>query len=116
LLAAAEPDAGANRGVDKEPPSQGRRRLREHAAAVADREAVELLWAVAAGVELRGRRRRRGLGLAWQMCDDGVAPARLIPRLVRVLGGAFGRRRLQRHQVSTGLLLPVVSQQQEKLD
>jgi hypothetical protein len=42
LLAAAEPDARANRGVDKAPPSQGRR-LSEHAAAVADREAVELL-------------------------------------------------------------------------
>jgi hypothetical protein len=43
LLAAVEPDARANRGVDKAPPSQGRRRLSEHAAAVADREAVELL-------------------------------------------------------------------------
>jgi len=63
------------------------RRLSEHAAAVADREAVELLWGVADGVELRARPRRRGLGLAWQMCDDGVAPARLIPRPVRVLGG-----------------------------
>jgi hypothetical protein len=115
LLAAAEPDARANRGGAKAPPSQGRRRLREHAAAVADREAVELLWAVAAGVELRARRRRRGLGLAWQMCDDGVAPrddSSACPRSWR----AFGRRRLQRHQLSTGLLLPVVGQQQETLD
>ena len=87
LLAAVEPDARANRGVDKAPPSQGWRRLSEHAAAVADPEAVELLWAVAAGVELGARRRRRGLGLAWQMCDDGLAPAPLIPRPVRVLGG-----------------------------
>ena len=53
MLAAAEHDAGANRGGDKAPPSQGRRRLSEHAAAAADREAMELLWAVADGVELR---------------------------------------------------------------
>ena len=38
--------------MDKAPLSQGRRRLSEHAAVVADPEAVEPLWAVAAGVEL----------------------------------------------------------------
>jgi hypothetical protein len=39
-------------------------------------EAVELLWAVADGVELRARGDGEGgLGLAWQTCDDGVAPA-----------------------------------------
>ena len=87
LLAAAEPDAGANRGVDKAPPSQGRRRLSEHAA----RWPTGRRWSCC-GRWLPESSSRRGdgegdLASAWQMCDDGVAPARSIPQPVRVLGG-----------------------------